>query len=152
MKYLVIARHGYYDFRTGDLNERGRKKIEKLTEELKKSVDKRVVIISSTAPRAIQSAEVIREELGGELYQEELLYSDKKKDPDCPTVFQLIEGKEKEAEVEVLILVTHYEYTEDLHLYFFKRKWNITLGGGILQRGEAWLISYDKRSIECLYA
>jgi len=64
MKYLVVVRHGHD--RIGDeLTQYGRHAIENLAKHLKQYAQGEIFIVSSQKNRAIASAEIIKQELGG---------------------------------------------------------------------------------------
>ena len=124
-KTLVIVRHGNY----GDddrLDDRGRKQIENLSTILKSGeasslISGNIVILSSTAPRAKDSAEILFRGLNCasiELEHADILWSGN----DAPTsmsteqVLQLIQRKADQPAdpADVIIVVTHLEYVRSL--------------------------------------
>ncbi len=116
MKKLVIIRHGDYDA-NGHLSEEGIDQITALAQLLKKEVAGRsVLILSSIADRASESATIIADTLGISFESHRLLWSEKRRPVDFPALLRLI--RERENEVEFIVLVTHREYCEDFPLFF----------------------------------
>lgn len=72
MKHLLLARHGDYDGGSKRLNERGREQAIRLSEAILECWgDVPLVLVTSTAPRAIDSAEAIAKRLGLSAFDEE---------------------------------------------------------------------------------
>lgn len=141
---LIVVRHGNYN-RGGkeELNEEGRSSIKQLTNRLKSLIQgKKTIILSSTIPRAFESATIIGEGLGVDIEGYDILWSDDNHIENLPAIFNLIESH---AESDVIIVVTHCEYTEYLPLYFgekyLNRKSQNRLRSFVLDYGEAWLIN-----------
>lgn len=117
MKKLIVFRHGAYDEKTGRLDEDGREWLVRVAERVKPHLEGRVRILSSTAPRAVDSAEVLAAQLGLEGVEQHLvLWSDNEHRMNLPGVGTLV--FQCSFDVEVLILVTHLEYAESFPTYF----------------------------------
>lgn len=149
MKKLVLARHGDY----GDdycLNELGKKQMRLLAEELKKHTNcDKVVILSSTADRARQSAEVLSEVLGVEHQLHELLWSDCNHREDYKKALELIRAHKEGA--EIIIIVTHLEYVEGFPNHFGQHELEGTrLSGYGIKKGQAWVIDCQTKKMDCL--
>lgn len=112
MKKLIVVRHGAYGS-DGHITAQGRLDIDGLAESISRSVDHPSVIkiLSSTVTRAVDSAEhlSLRLKLGGIF-----LYGSLSTDhgTDLDGVIKLIEAWAPE--VDVLVLMTHYEFCRDL--------------------------------------
>lgn len=151
MNKLIIARHGSYDTRNLRLNELGRKQILALSEKLENHVNgEPVIILSSTADRAIESAEILSEELGIEMESHDILWSDLYRDEDYEGTYSLI--KEKGDGVGVMIIVTHLEYTQALPRFFSRKEFgedgdNSLYGRNFLDKGQACVIDCKKREM-----
>lgn len=125
MDTLIIVRHGDYDdFGKKNLSYEGKKFIRRLAEEIIHfTKDKKVIILSSNAKRASESAEIIKTKLGVEKFEnKEILLSGSGHPTNFPGVFELIDSYEEKT--DVLILVTHLEYTNWLAYYFAQKKLN----------------------------
>jgi broad specificity phosphatase PhoE len=65
MKHLFVVRHGKYDFDTKDLIDIGKNQMVFLAQQIKPIIaNSKTYLISSTVKRAIQSAQVLTENLG----------------------------------------------------------------------------------------
>jgi phosphohistidine phosphatase SixA len=120
MDYLIIARHGSYDPDKGSLNRFGQKDIGFLAEKINQlNLGGLIHIISSSAPRAKESAEIVKQSLEStpNLYNitpiqfEDLLWSS----PDRPITngyFNLNQLPEivcliESSDAETVIVMTH---------------------------------------------
>ena len=139
MKKLILVRHGDYEKSTGKLNPFGNLQIKGLSGSIKDLVgDKSVIIFSSTAPRTIDSAEIISTMLKTSYQRVSFLRSGGGYVEDFPATHKLVlENQEK---ADVIILVTHYEYVEDFPDFFSQREFSSELRGNVIGKGSAWLI------------
>lgn len=144
MNKLVITRHGPYgpDY---CLNDRGRKQMRLLAEQLRPQIDgDKIVILSSTADRARQSAEILGEVLGATHQLHEVLWSEGSRLPNHGKVLELIRAHEGNA--ETLILVTHLEYGEEFPAHFGHHALGgIRLDGFGIEKGQAWVIDTETK-------
>ncbi|EFK95845.1 protein containing Phosphoglycerate mutase // Nucleotidyltransferase [sediment metagenome] len=115
MKRLIIARHGEYDHEM-NLSTYGKEQMRKLAQTLiPYATEGTLCVLSSTAPRAIQSAEVLGQALHTEPETYESLWSETDRPTQLNAVLALIGEHEN---CDTLIIVTHLEYTEELPQYF----------------------------------
>lgn len=123
MKKLVVIRHGEYDVRY-NLNDEGRSQMQNLSAYLVENFKgMKMVILSSSAPRALQSAEVIGEVLELPVEKHKVLWSGGDGySQNNATVLNLVKEKD---EFDVVMLVTHLEYCEEFPGYFIEN----ALGG-----------------------
>ncbi|MBS3167896.1 histidine phosphatase family protein [Candidatus Woesearchaeota archaeon] len=126
MKKLISCRHGDFNFdpTTGEyrINRDGRTQIERLAQAIKRRIgDSSTTLISSKAPRAIDSAEIIRDYLGLPKF-EVIAYlwaaNDTPKDiyhywkdRDLTKLANLIEPR---SDSDCLIVVSHHGPAEDI--------------------------------------
>jgi phosphohistidine phosphatase SixA len=145
MKKLLIARHGNYD-RDYRLNEYGKKQMTELAEFLQTGLDgDSLLILSSPAPRASDSADVMAKMLKTGFEEVEELWDDNRHRGDPKKSYEII--KARGADVDVVIAITHMEFTEYLPRYFIKDLGIDTLCTEIGQ-GKAWEIDFEKRKVE----
>ena len=117
---LIIARHGAYDNSTIHLNSAAQLQIQTLADRLLPQVSgKRVLILSSVAPRAVKSADIVAKALGTTFEQHDVLWSENKHRENLPATLQLV--KSKAEKLDLLILITHQEYGEQLPPLLRKR-------------------------------
>ncbi len=151
VKRIIIARHG-----SGwtDLDEFGLRQTEKLALAVKASLNGGgVALLSSTAPKAEQSAEIFSGILDIPFERHELLWAGfdspgrnrRNGDPvGLTAALQLIEA----SEMETVILITHLEYTRELPRAVKDR----LLGDGAdfpfeaLKAGQAWVIDCEAKT------
>lgn len=88
-----------------------------LSEQLRSHIDQaRVLILSSTIIRARQSAEILGTAFGVEIEEADVLRSEDPLLKNLPEVHKLIQSREDDA--DVIILVTHFEYATYFPGYF----------------------------------
>lgn len=144
MKQLIIARHGH-DI-NGLLSDRGRIQVGLLAEKFNPLINgASVLILSSTADRAQKSAEILGAAFGVEFEKHEILWSGGSHFENLPAALELVKSYKDKA--DVLILVTHYEYTERFPGYFAEQEWKIRFQGQPLGNGEAWIIDCLERTL-----
>ncbi len=147
MKKLIIVRHGAYDENSGDLNGPGRNQIEALGVEIKAKHTNGVkpLILTSTVTRAVQSAEILGQILETAIEPNEVLWSSSNRSPKVDEVLELLLSHE---ENDVVILVTHLEYTEELPPAFGSRVLEVTdFPSSAIEKGEAWIINCESRTL-----
>jgi phosphohistidine phosphatase SixA len=133
MKHLFVARHGKYDYIEGipRLNKEGIEQMKILGEKIKEIIGEgSIYLVSSTAPRALDSSKVLKSELGLSGFEElpyiwsgsnagkeswERDYSKNRKNNLLNVVF------ERENYADGLVLVTHLEIVESLSSNFLKK-------------------------------
>ena len=106
MKILMIVRHGEYG-NDDRLNEIGRRQIADLAEKLGGYTNGgSVLLLTSPADRAHESAEIIGFHFGVELEDHEVLWSDNRHSEDFPSALELI--KSRQGDADILILVANW--------------------------------------------
>lgn len=154
MKKLVVVRHGDYEDEDNDdekLSSLGEKQIAQLAEKLESHLNGfSVVILSSTALRARQSAEILVDKFGAAFEGLDLLWSGEGGKSfgtfmDFKKLLKMIEERKEQA--EVYVLVTHYEYIEDFPMFFGKQRLGATLKSEVIPKGTAWLIDCEKKEM-----
>jgi len=128
MKHLFVARHGNYG---GDrrLNDYGRKQMEVLGKAIKEILNRGSVrVISSTAPRALDSSEVLIAQLAlPEFEQVPYLWSGGDAPMDTygwmPSGDRLVElVNERKNGADGLVMVTHLEVGEEFPSHYLKKE------------------------------
>lgn len=144
MKHLFIARHGNYG---GDdlINARGIAQMETLGQKIKEILNGgSAYIISSTAPRALGSSQVLSNFLTapGKFEQVPYLWSgtDAPKDSyyrdrDRDKLIDIVNQYRNKA--DGLIVVSHLEVGEDFPEYFFRAEFQKSVRIGEIEKGEA---------------
>lgn len=140
MQNLAIIRHG--DYGSDDrIDQDGKRQMLRLSEKLEPVIHGgTTVILSSTAPRALDSAAVLAEALGGiPVEQHPLLWSDNRHREDVPAALKLLASAGDQA--NSILVVTHLEYTEELPARFSQeRQWPIPLRYSEIRKGCAVLL------------
>lgn len=144
MKKLIAVRHGHY---SGEhLSDLGKEQMATITDLLRPILqDGPTVIMSSTATRAKESAEIIAAGLGIEFSEHAVLWSDKNHPEDIPAVIKLIRSVDGKA--DNVVLVSHLEYCEDLPLDYGLEAFGKNLGYIQISKGEAWVIDCESKSL-----
>lgn len=146
MKRLIIVRHGSYGD-NGRLNDRGRSQIESLTKKIQAMVGSdSIVILSSTADRAQESAEILSQ-MSGEFENHTVLWSESSRPPENQVVLDLVKTKR---EADTVILVTHYEYVDTFPRFFGIRELNTDLNSRVIEKGEAWIVDCENKTLDLL--
>lgn len=122
LRYLLIARHGKFFINSGELSEEGRRQAEILAKkivELRKThlvgCDcKKTVIISSPEKRTSHSAAIISKIVEVPFKENEILSG---KGNVCD-IRELVIKEAEENDAEIIILVTHGEFTESFPIFF----------------------------------
>ena len=158
MNTLIIARHGIYNSRTGQLYDIGQDQIKALGREIKEKFlnGGGIVprILSSTAPRAIESAEIVGSIVGvSEIEFHDTLWTgpDSPRGDEVDTLGGVLLIKKKDA--PVIILVSHLEFSEDLPDAFGQvvlQEPRSTFRRGRLEKGQAWVIDCQQKSMQRL--
>lgn len=151
LELLIVIRHGVYDH-----NERlsglGKEQMLDLVGALGPLLaGRKTSLLTSTAPRARDSAEVLADGLSLDYEEHSLLWSDDEHYVDIAAALDLIERKGAEG-YQVVILVTHLEYVEDLPPAFLAERFGGRSRLPAPSRGEALVIdlSGDEVATEIL--
>ncbi len=155
MKHLIVVRHGDY----GDnrkLSEQGKKQIANIALQLVDLKNNQTsVILTSPAPRALESAEIIQQTLGiTERIEIPFFWSDTTapaptyyKDRDPSKVMNIIN---KYLDKNIVIVVSHLELVNQFPRFFAETKlgkyWNLP----DLQKGEAIRFDVQTKSFKIL--
>ena len=144
MENLFVIRHGNYSKENGNLTSFGQDQIGILTNKIKNlSLGTNAVIITSTAPRALQTSDIIRNILSiPDIVREPFIWSHPDdapqlsyyKDQDPSKVMDIVK---KFMHNDVVILVSHYEVVNQFPKFFAKEVWNKDLDFPKLEPGEA---------------
>ncbi|MFC1800930.1 hypothetical protein ACFLZB_00485 [Nanoarchaeota archaeon] len=142
MNHLFICRHGEYG--RVDLTPNGIKEIENLGRKIKDILgDSTAYILSSTAPRAQQSAGILAVQLGlpeefetsQELWTGSDSTKERKKYCDSELLIRMVDERRDRA--DGLVLATHFEVCRDLPGDFYQREFGKQKHFGRLDTAEA---------------
>ena len=137
MKKLIVARHGWYG--EGEhIDDRGKTQMKALACVIGPQITgARVKLLSSTATRARESAEYLGDLLMLVPECHEILWADRGRREDLPKALELV--RQNMDDVDVLIIMSHPEYAENLPGYFQKCQLGMECGfwKGEVKRGEA---------------
>lgn len=154
IRHLFIARHGNYGQDSG-LDESGRQQMENLAEVMKEILNgDTAYIVSSTAPSASDSAEVLAAELSLQDFEKTLsLWSGRdsplgKHDADLEGLMELVNKNRDKA--EGLILVTHYEVVDEFPMYFWEKEFGSVEHIPRPSKGEAVYINLEEKTYRML--
>lgn len=146
MEKLIIVRHGSYNKEDGNLTKDGVQSIQRLAEKIiLLTKNNRATIISSTAKRAQQSAQIISETLGVNFETNIDLLSDGDEHPACPpAALNLVSSYTDKT--DLLMLVTHLEF---LQYMTYRLISELRLKCESLMEfpvGSAWVLDYERRN------
>ncbi len=145
MKLLILVRHGEYAEDTGTLTAKGREQIGILTEKLKQIIGGiRVIIFTSPAPRAKESADILSHAFGGGTPDAHYKLSPGEDNFDPARLLDLVRIYKDSA--EVLILVTHVEYAEGFPKYYVREVLGEEITSGGVFTGEACVVNCEDGS------
>jgi len=145
MKKLVVARHGQYGH-DDRLNETGRDQVAGLAKKLEAHINSdSVLLLTSPVDRARESAEIIGSYFGVGLEEHEVLWSENDHPEDFPRALELV--KSRQGDVDIIILMTHFEYVEHFPAYFAKKELEVELRCRLIEKGEAWVVDCEQKSL-----
>ncbi len=144
MKKIILVRHGYYNRGDGSLDKIGQLQIRAIGESIKSKLNEgeSVQIMSSTARRAEQSAEILTEILGVNFERQPRLWTGSDKPRNITTSCEMVGDLIMDSKADILILVLHLEYSDWLPRFIQD---HIISGGSKFpsketEKGQAWLI------------
>ena len=149
MKHLVVVRHGNNS--GGHLSEIGREQIDREVRRLKAICGGRVVrVLSSPVPWANESAERIANAFGVVLEEVEVLSSSSFTKRGWKPALDLVQFHQNQ--VDLLILVTHLNYTETIVAQFGREVLGVKLSlRGYLENGGAWVVDCERKELVLWY-
>lgn len=141
MDKIAIVRHGYYGT-DGHLSDYGREQMMEIGNKLKRqlTVEEVVLILSSTAPRTVDSAEVLEIILGAKKELHELLWSEAGRREDYIAAHQLVQSVKNRA--DLVVVVTHCEYANGFPAFLGKTDLGRNFSYPDIGKGEGVLINY----------
>lgn len=121
---VILIRHGQPDT-SGHLSNEGILQIEEKLPRIfaiisaESTIDKTkdIVLVSSSAPRAVESMEIIAKGLKLQFTVEGKLWADNKHPTDYPWLFETIQT-EKEKGTKIVLYSTHLDYVNDFPLLY----------------------------------
>lgn len=144
MKHFFLARHGAY-YLNGHLNQLGERQIRALGKEMKHILNgSSVHIISSTAPRALDSSQVLVSELNGtgsieampELwFAADTSHYERVCDFDPHQIYEIVQKRKDHA--DALILMAHEELRNEFAAYFAEKEFGRTFSFDTIYKGQA---------------
>ncbi len=142
MKKLIVVRHGE-DGAFGALSQNGFEQIQALAKKLNEIVNGlSVFVFTSPTLRTKETAKIISKTLNTEYKVEECLEHEE----DFADSLKLVRSRVE----DVVILVTHLEYTEWFPSYFAKENMGIYLKSYGIDKGRAWIVDCENKTIELL--
>ncbi len=145
MRKLILIRHGNYDSNR-HLNPEGRQQIFEVIKKLKIFIrDKSLIVLTSTADRAIESAQIITSFFDCELLTFDLLHieDDNCSGLDVQEIINLIHLYDQEK--EIIILVTHHPCLREFCQHFSTLELNTSLTTKTPGFGEVMIIDCVKK-------
>ncbi|MBI4118720.1 MAG: histidine phosphatase family protein [Parcubacteria group bacterium] len=144
MKQLIVVRHG--DYGHSELTDLGRTQIRALAEKLKPFTNgATVLVLTSPAVRARQSAEIISSTFGVGFEEHDILWSDESRTENLLGTLELVRSRKDGA--EVIILVTHYEYVERFPEYIAREELGTELRSRVIGKGQAWVLDCLQKTL-----
>ena len=145
MKHFFIARHGAY-YLGGRLNKIGEEQISALGRVMKEILNgDSVYIISSTAPRALDSSKILARDLKSVTQIEEIPclwfaadsghYDPPMLDLDLDEIYKIVDERRDFA--DALILMAHEELRDDFSGYFSKKELGKHINFNHIEKGQA---------------
>lgn len=146
MKKLILVRHGQYDS-TGHLADNGKEQIKMLVGKLQHYIedDMSVLVLASPTKRTYDSAEIIARAFDVEFQTYDDLLSEGLDHPmNLAGAYKLVKSLDK---VDVIILVTHFDYVADFPKYYSEKEWGIKLPSIEIGKGEAWVVDCIQKTL-----
>ena len=142
MKKLFVIRHGDYNDSLR-LSELGKEQMTQVSEKILTRLNGHsMLMLSSTAPRAIDSANAISKVLLIDYEEHEMLWDDDSHWGNLNESIKLINSKKNLA--DAILVVTHFDFTEELPEHYAKEVLNISSLIGTVGKGEAWEIDFEE--------
>jgi hypothetical protein len=157
MKHLFVARHGNYG---GDdrIDNYGRQQMGLLGKAIKQILNgSSVYLFSSTAPRALDSSQILAVQLALPQEFEQVPYlwsgSDAPRDsyyysPSLDKLMGLV--AERRDKADGLVMVTHLEVAEDFPSHFLKKEFKQANRIGEISKGQAVHLDLEQRTYKIL--
>lgn len=151
MRHILLVRHGEYDQKTLSLIPDGRQAILNTATKIEKLAGTaRYHILSSTAPRAMESSQIIAEVLSCQIEGHDILWSESSREWDTVKALELVKAS-AETNVEVLVIVTHLEYIENLPRLLAQEFLGKQIGGAVeLAKGSACYFDLESKDANYL--
>lgn len=146
MKNFIVARLGNYDENL-NLSPAGEKQMRQLSQVLKHSLNENpILLLSSSAPRAVQSATVLGNEMGVSFESFDELWSDNAHIEDTERAIKLI--LERANGFENVVVMTHLEYSGSLPSVFARKEMGVSefYSLGSVPKGSAWYVNCADRN------
>jgi len=156
MKHLFVARHGNYGW-DDRLDNYGTRQMEALGKAMKEILNGGSVrVISSTAPRALDSSEILIAQLDlPEFEQIPYLWSgnDAPEDsyywnPDGDKLVGIVNERRKG--IDGLVMVTHLEVAEEFPSHYFKKEFGRNEYIGEISKGQAVHLDLEGKTYQIL--
>ncbi len=157
MKHLFVVRHGDYG---GDdrINDYGRQQMETLGKAMKQILNgSSAYLFSSTAPRALDSSQILAVQLALSPEFEQIPYlwsgSDAPRDSyyynrDLGRLMKIV--TERKDKADGLVMVTHLEIAEDFPSYFLEKEFEQNTRIGEILTGRAVHLNLEDRTYQIL--
>ncbi|MGE0792733.1 MAG: hypothetical protein AB7V77_00975 [Candidatus Woesearchaeota archaeon] len=155
MKHLFIGRHASYDSE-GRISAEGKKELDFLSEQIKQVLNGGSAhIVTSTAPRALDSAEVLKKNLNATVVEEPYLWSGTDAPEDSfytdrnyDRVVDIINKHKDNA--DAVIVLSHLEVVDDVPRGYACRELGIYNSIGSISKGEAYYFNLEKKEVSAL--
>lgn len=147
MKKLIIVRHGVYNKSAKKLTAEGEAQIKSVASELSGILlGHTAIILSSPAPQAEQSAELLKDDLGIDTLEfDETLQADKTHLCNTPKAFDLIQEQQKKHGASVVIVVTHLQYCNYLPNFAHMQIKKIKKSFPQIEKGGKLIIDFEEQ-------
>ena len=145
---IIIIRHGFYDSSTDRLNEFGASQMRKLIDPLKKILEneENVLLLSSSAERAEDSVRILSDMLKIKYEAHPYFWSDNMHPQDNFRAKELLIEKAAEKNSDVVVLVTHLEYADELPGYLVAEVGKSFIGYVSINKGEMLFIDMENET------
>lgn len=145
MKLFVLCRHGSCE--NGHMDSLGEHQFKFLADRLRPRVQGlKVRVVGSTAPRASECTDVLVRELAlTDRHDDSILWCDNHHPWDYDRATQLL--VEQSQDVDVLIVVTHWEYTDTLPYRYACAMFSASVSSKELDKGHACVLNCEDHSI-----
>ncbi len=147
---IILVRHGEYGGPEARLSNSGINQIKTLGEKIKNIIneERSICIFSSPFNRTMESSKIIGDILGVEKIENcpLLILKEDPKENDFQKILDLVHSQIEDM-VEILILVTHMEYTNAFPEYLSEEEFNgINLKIPGVLKGQAIVINYNDQT------
>lgn len=144
MQNLILVRHGDYNEEL-HLSKAGAAQMLSLAKKLAPYLGSKIRLLTSSADRAKESAEILGSAWDITPEEHAALWSQASRPQNLPRALALVE---RNTTADTVVVVTHLEYVENFPRFFAQKRLNTDLRYGSINKGEGGVIDCEKKTFE----